>query len=212
MPSSLLTTRPSAGSGPADFRDHLTTADQQGRRRWVYPRKVRGRFYRARTWFSWVLLALMFGGPFVRIGGNPLLLMNVLERKFIILGQVFWPQDMIMLALALLLFITSILIFTAAYGRLWCGWACPQTVLMEMVFRKVEYLIEGDSHQQRALIRAPWTMRKLMKKTLKHTLFLTLSFLVGNTLLAYIIGTRQLFNIITNNPANHLEGLGFMVL
>jgi cytochrome c oxidase accessory protein FixG len=161
---------------------------------------------------SWFLLALMFGGPFLRIHGNPLLLLNIVQRKFIILGQIFWPQDMIMFALALLLFITAILIFTAAYGRLWCGWACPQTVLMEMVFRKIEYLIEGDSHQQRALAKAPWTGRKLSKKLTKHFLFLALSFLVGNTLLAYIIGTEQLFKIITDSPALHLQGLAFMVL
>lgn len=220
MPSTPPNTRPDTTASPAgaaaaaaaDFRDHLTTADQQGRRRWLYPRKVRGRFFRARTWLSWFLLALMFGGPFLRIHGNPLLLLNIVQRKFIILGQVFWPQDMIMFALALLLFITSILIFTAAYGRLWCGWACPQTVLMEMVFRKIEYFIEGDSHQQRALAKAPWTGSKLAKKLTKHALFLTLSFLVGNTLLAYIIGTEQLSKLITDSPARHLHGLAFMVL
>ena len=109
---------------------------------------------------SWLLLAIMFAGPFVRINGNPLLLVNIVERKFVILGQIFWPQDMIMFAVALLVFITGIIIFTAAFGRLWCGWTCPQTVLMEMVFRKIEYLIEGDSHQQRALDKAPWTARQ----------------------------------------------------
>ena len=143
----------------SDFRDHLSTADQEGRRQWLYPRKVRGRFFKARTWLSWLLLAVMFAGPFIRIHGNALLLINIVERKFVILGQIFWPQDMIMFAVALLVFITGIIIFTAAYGRLWCGWTCPQTVLMEMVFRKIEYLIEGDSHQQRALDKAPWTRR-----------------------------------------------------
>ena len=106
----------------------------------------------------------MFAGPFVRINGNPLLLINIVERKFIILGQIFWPQDMIMFAVALLIFVTGILVFTAAYGRLWCGWTCPQTVLMEMVFRKIEYLIEGDSHQQRALDKAPWTAAKVRQE------------------------------------------------
>ena len=195
-----------------DFRDHLTTADSEGRRQWVYPRKVQGRFYRGRTWLSWLLLAVMFAGPFVRIKGNPLLLFNVVERKFIILGQIFWPQDMIMFAVALLIFITSILVFTAAYGRLWCGWTCPQTVLMEMVFRKLEYLIEGDAHQQRALDKAPWTAAKVRKKVSKHVLFFGLSFIVANTLLAYIIGTEQLFQIVTDSPAKHLEGLTAMIL
>ena len=195
-----------------DFRDHLSTADQDGRRRWLYPRKVRGRFFNARTWLSWLLLGIMFAGPFVRVNGNPLLLLNIVERKFIILGQIFWPQDMIMFAVALLIFITSILVFTAAYGRLWCGWACPQTVLMEMVFRKIEYLIEGDSHQQRALDQAPWTAGKVVRKLGKQVIFFGLSFIVANTLLAYIIGPEQLFHIITDSPANHLQGLTAMML
>jgi cytochrome c oxidase accessory protein FixG len=195
-----------------DFRDHLSTADQEGHRQWLYPRKVQGRFFRARTVLSWLLLAVMFAGPFTRIHGNPLLLINVVERKFVILGQIFWPQDMVMFAVALLVFITGIIIFTAAYGRLWCGWTCPQTVLMEMVFRKIEYLIEGDSHQQRALDKAPWTAGKVMRKAGKHAIFFGLSFIIANTLLAYIIGTEQLFQIVTDNPANHLEGLTAIVL
>ena len=195
-----------------DFRDHLSTADQDGRRQWLYPRKVRGPFFRARTFLSWLLLAVMFAGPFIRINGNPLLLINVVERKFIILGQIFWPQDMIMFAVAVLVFATSILVFTAAYGRLWCGWTCPQTVLMEMVFRKIEYLIEGDSHQQRALDKAPWTADKVVRKAGKHAIFFGLSFLIGNTLLSYVVGPEQLFQIITDNPAKHAEGLVAMIL
>lgn len=195
-----------------DFRDHLGTADKEGHRLWLYPRKPHGRFTRARTWLSWVLLAVMFIGPFIRINGNPLLLLNFVDRKFVILGQVFWPQDMILSAVTLLIFITGIIVFTAAFGRLWCGWTCPQTVLMEMVFRKIEYFIEGDAPAQRILNRAPWTMAKLTKKLTKHGIFFALSFVVGNTLLAYIIGTEQLFKIVTDNPLNHLVGLTFMIL
>ena len=196
----------------SDFRNRLATADQEGRRQWLYPRKVNGRFFRARTWLSWLLLAVMFAGPFVRINGNPLLLINIVERKFVILGQIFWPQDMFMFAVALLIFVTGILVFTAAYGRLWCGWTCPQTVLMEMVFRKIEYLIEGDSHQQRALNKAPWNANKIPRKSASTSIFFGLSFVIGNTLLAYIIGPEQLFQIVTDNPAKHLQGLTAMVL
>lgn len=206
------TTSPVEEVNWSDFRDHLTTADREGRRRWLYPRRVSGRFFRARTVLSWGLLGLMFAGPFIRLKGNPLLLLNIVERKFVILGQIFWPQDLFMFAIALLLFITSILVFTAAYGRLWCGWACPQTVLMEMVFRKLEYLIEGDSHQQRALAKAPWSASKLVKKFLKHGLFFGLSFLIANTLLAYIIGSEQLFEIVTDGPGAHPQGLTAMLL
>src|SRR6185369_1418489 len=139
-----------------DFRDHIATAERDGRRKWIYPRQVNGRFFRWRTWFSWLLLVIMFVGPFITINGNPLLLMNIVERKFVVLGQIFWPQDMIIFAIAALVGLTSIVIFTAAFGRVWCGWACPQTVMMEMVFRKIEYFLEGDAHQQRALNKAPW--------------------------------------------------------
>jgi cytochrome c oxidase accessory protein FixG len=196
----------------ADFRDHLATADRDGRRQWIYPRKPRGPYYRARTWLSWFLLTLMFAGPFLRVNGNPLLLLNVVERKFVILGRIFWPQDMILSAVTLLVFFTGIIVFTAAFGRLWCGWACPQTVLMEMVFRKIEYAIEGDAHQQRALARQPWTAARAGRKALKHGIFFALSFVIANTLLAYLIGTEQLFAIVTDNPVNHLHGLAFMVL
>ena len=195
----------------SDFRDHIATADREGRRQWMYPRKVSGRFFRWRTWFSWLLLFIMFAGPFITIRGNPLLLLNIPERKFVVLGQIFWPQDMIIFAVATLVFLTGIIIFTAAFGRLWCGWACPQTVMMEMVFRKIEYLIEGDAHQQRALNRAPWDAAKTAKKLFKHALFFALSFLVGNVLLSYIIGWQALYRIIADPPAQHLTGLSFMI-
>ena len=154
----------------------------------------------------------MFVGPFVRINGNPLLLLNFVERKFVILGQIFWPQDMIIFAVTILVFLVGILVFTTAFGRLWCGWTCPQIVLMEMVFRKIEYFIEGDAHEQRALRKAPWTADKIAKKLTKHAIFLGLSFIVGNALLAYIIGTEQLFQLVTDNPLKHLTGLTFMIL
>jgi cytochrome c oxidase accessory protein FixG len=217
--NSVPTEKPRARVEPAaqkidwqDFRDHLATADREGHRKWLYPRKPQGRLYRARTWLSWLLLIVMFGGAFVRINGNPLLLLNFVQRKFVILGQVFWPQDMFISAVTLLIFLTGIIVFTAAFGRLWCGWTCPQIVLMELVFRKIEYFIEGDSHQQRALRVSPWNGAKIAKKLVKHAIFFGLSFVVGNTLLAYVIGQEQLLKIVSDNPANHIEGLTFMVL
>lgn len=195
-----------------DFRDHLATADQQGRRRWIYPKKPSGRFYRWRTYVSWLLLAIMFVGPFVRIHGNPLLMVNIVERRFSILGQIFWPQDMAIFAVAMLLFLTGIIVFTTAWGRLWCGWTCPQTLLMEMVFRKIEYAIEGDAYEQRALAAAPWSGGKIAKRIGKHAIFFGLSFVIGNTLLSYIIGSEQLIRIVTDDPRNHLTGLTFMIL
>ena len=195
-----------------DFRDHLATADQQGNRRWLHPKKPSGKWHHRRAWFAFALIVTMFAGPWIRIHGNPLLLLNIVERRFSILGQIFWPQDFVIFAVAMLVFITGIIIFTTAFGRLWCGWACPQTVMMEMVFRKIEYLIEGDAHEQRALAAAPWSARKVLKKSFKQAVFLSLSFVVGNTLLAYIIGSDQLLAIQFDDPRHHVVGLIFMVL
>jgi cytochrome c oxidase accessory protein FixG len=193
-----------------DFRDHIATAEKDGSRKWLYPRKPSGRWYQRRRWLAGLLVLIMFVGPFIRIGGNPLLMFNIVERRFSILGQVFWPEDTIIFAVAMLIFFGGIMIFTTAFGRLWCGWTCPQTVMMEMVFRPIEYWIEGDSHQQRTLDAAPWGPRKAAIKVLKHGVFFGLSFIVGNTLLSYIIGWDALRQIVTDDPRDHLVGLGFM--
>jgi len=195
-----------------NFRDHLTTTDKLGRRQWVYAKEPHGQWTQRRTWVSWLLIGIMFAGPFIKINGNPLLMMNIVERRFSILGQLFWPQDMIILAVAMLIFITGIIVFTTAFGRLWCGWTCPQTVMMEMVFRKLEYWIEGDPVQQRLLAAAPWTARKFAQKAFKLGIFFGLSFIIGNTLLAYIIGIDALIPIITDDPRQHVTGLTFMIL
>jgi len=195
-----------------NFRDHLTTADKLGRRQWVYAKEPHGKWTQRRTWVSGLLIGIMFAGPFIKINGNPLLMMNIVERRFSILGQLFWPQDMIIFAVAMLIFITGIIVFTTAFGRLWCGWTCPQTVMMEMVFRKLEYLIEGDSVSQRKLAAAPWTAAKFAKKVFKLGIFFALSFIIGNTLLAYIIGIDALVPIVTDDPRLHVTGLTFMVL
>lgn len=200
----------SADSG--SFRDHIPTADQKtGKRIWIYPRKPSGTFYRARTWLSWFLLALLFIGPFVRINGNPLLMMNIPERKFSVFGVLFWPQDFYLFALMLVTAFVMIVLFTAIYGRVWCGWLCPQTVLMEMVFRKIEYAIEGDAMEQRRLHEAPLSPSKFFKKSLKHLIFFVLSFVVGNWLLMYIIGSESWIKLVTDDPRHHVTGLSAMV-
>jgi len=188
------------------FRDSISTVDAKGKRVWIYPKKPKGNLHRARAWFTVFLLTVLFAGPFVRINGQPLLLLNIFKRKFIIFGLVFWPQDFHLFVLATLAFIVFILLFTAVFGRVWCGWACPQTVFMEMVFRKIEYLIEGDSRHQRALNQAPWTSGKIFKKTLKHTIFFLIAFLIGNTFMAYIVGSDQLIRIVTSPPWEHWAG------
>ncbi len=189
------------------FRDHLSTVDEEGKRNWIFPKKPSGRYYKARNVVAVLLLLFFFSGPFITINGQPLLLLNILERKFVIFGMAFWPQDLGLLVFGALSFIVFIVLFTAIFGRLWCGWACPQTIFMEMVFRRVEYWIEGDRAQQIRLNRSPWNWNKIWRKTLKHSVFFGMAFIISNLFLAYIIGKDQLFTIITDPPSQHLAGL-----
>jgi len=206
---------------PDSFRDAIPTADAQGNRVWMYPRKPptgkraspdAPNYYTLRTWLSWFLLLVLVTGPFITINGNPLLMMNVLERKFSIFGIMFWPRDFYLFALAMLTGFVMIVFFTAAFGRIWCGWLCPQTVLMEMVFRKIEYLIEGDAAEQKRLNARPWDQEKMTKKGIKHAVFFLISFLVANLLLGYIIGGDALIDLVTDSPAQHAGGFFALIL
>jgi cytochrome c oxidase accessory protein FixG len=188
------------------FRDSIATVGKKGERVWVYPKKPKGSFYNARTWVSLLLLAIFFGGPFIKIGGQPLLLLNFFERKFIILGLAFWPQDFHLFLLAMITFVVFIVLFTAVFGRVWCGWACPQTIFMEMVYRKIEYWIEGDARQQKKLNAMPLNGEKFFKKALKHIIFIVIAIMIGNMFMAYIVGIGETLKIITASPATHMTG------
>ncbi len=189
-----------------EFRDSIATVDDHGKRLWIYPKKPSGRFHNWRILVTVILFSLLFSGPFIKINGQPFLLLNILERKFIILGQALWPQDFILLAITLLTFFVFIILFTVAFGRVWCGWLCPQTLFMEMVFRKIEYWIEGDAAAQRRLDKEKWTFKKLQKKTSKHLIFIFISLLIAHTLLAYIIGIESTIAIIIHSPKENLSG------
>ena len=179
---------------------------------WVYPKKPAGKLYRYRKWVSYGLLALLFAGPFLKINDLPVLLLNLPERKFIIFGMIFWPQDFFILLLGFMAFVVFIILFTNVYGRVICGWVCPQTIFLEMVFRRIEFWIEGDHTRQKALDRAPWTREKIGKKSAKHAIFLLISFLFANTFLAYVIGVEALQAIVTDSPARHVGGLTTLLI
>jgi cytochrome c oxidase accessory protein FixG len=194
------------------YRDSIATVDEQGKRLWVYPKKPKGRFTNWRNYLSWVLLAFLFGMPFIKLNGEPFLLFNILERKFILFGIVFLPQDFHLFGLAMITFIVFIILFTVVFGRLFCGWVCPQTIFMEMVFRKIEYWIEGDANAQRKLNLAPWTTDKILKKSAKQAIFFAIAVLVSNTFLAYIIGIDEVIKIATEPVSMHLGGFIAMIL
>jgi cytochrome c oxidase accessory protein FixG len=188
------------------FRNQIATVDKTGRRMWIYPKKPSGKFYNARTVVSIFLLLILFLTPFIKYNGKPFLLFDFINRNFILFGIPFGPHDFFLLALAVISFIVFIVLFTAVFGRVFCGWACPQTIFMEMVFRKIEYWIEGDANAQRKLNAAPWTGKKLSKKFLKLSIFFAISFIISNFFLSYIIGMDRLLVIISEPPSENLKG------
>ncbi|MBK8424713.1 MAG: 4Fe-4S binding protein [Lewinellaceae bacterium] len=195
-----------------DYRDHIATVDQEGKRIWLYPKQPKGRFYNARTWVSFIFLVIFLTMPFIKVDGEQFLLFNVLERKFVLFGLLFTPQDFHLFVLAMLTFLVFIILFTVIYGRLFCGWVCPQTVFMEMFFRKIEYWIEGSAGEQRKLDNAPWTVEKIRKKGLKHLVFFSISVIVSNYFLAYIIGMDQVLAIIQEPVGQNLSGFMAMLV
>jgi cytochrome c oxidase accessory protein FixG len=194
------------------FRDNVSTINQAGKRNWVYAYKPTGRFYNARSWLTLFYLIVFFGLPLISYKGEPFMLLNILERKFVVFGFVFWSQDFFLFGLTMILFVVFIIVFTVAFGRLFCGWVCPQTVFMEMVFRRIEFWIEGDAPKQKALDKMPWNAEKMRKRGSKWIVFYLFSFLIGNTFLAYIIGKEELFKIITEPIGTHVGGLLAMML
>lgn len=195
-----------------NFRDRIATVDESGKRKWIYAHKPKGKFYNIRSWLSALYFIVFFGLPFVHINGRPLFMFNIPEAKFILFGKIFWPQDFFIFGITMITFVFFIILFTAAFGRLFCGWACPQTNFMEMMFRKVEFLILGDAPAQKMLQNAPWTSGKITKVVLKHLAFYLLSFLIANFFLAYIIGVKELEKIITEPVSQHIVGFSSILV
>ncbi|WP_160712151.1 cytochrome c oxidase accessory protein CcoG [Chitinophaga solisilvae] len=188
------------------FRDSIATVDKQGKRNWIFAQRPKGRWYNLRSFVSLFYFSVFFSLPFISINGRPLFLLNITEGKFILFGAIFWPQDFFIFGLAMVAFILFIVLFTMAFGRLFCGWMCPQTIFMEMLFRRIEYWIEGDAAAQRVLAKQPWNTDKIIRKTSKHLIFYALSFLIANIFLAYIIGAKALQQIITDPLSRHTGG------
>ena len=193
--------------GNENFRDSIGTIDDSGKRNFIFPKKPKGKLYNYRTFVSWFLLAFMLLAPFIKIKGNQFLLFNVIERKFNIFGFPFWPQDFHLLVISLLLSIVFIILFTVVFGRIFCGWMCPQTIFMEMVFRKVEYLVEGDRTKQIKLDKQSWNAEKIKKRILKWTVFFIISFIISNVFLAYIVGSEKVLQYITQGPLENFTTL-----
>ena len=194
------------------FRDRPINLDEKGSRKWVYAKKPKGLWYRRRTIFSWFVLLFFITVPFIRINGNPFILLDIAGRKFILFGAIFWAQDTLILALLMLSFVLFIILFTVTFGRLWCGWACPQTIFLEMVFRKIEYWIEGDFRKRNALDRGPWTREKILKKATKNGIFILISVAMTNTFLLWFIGSEKWLLLISEPISANLKAFAIMLV
>jgi cytochrome c oxidase accessory protein FixG len=189
-----------------EFRNRHSTINKEGKRNWIYALQPKGNLYRYRTWLSYFYLLLFVALPFIKIDGNPSFMFNFPEGEFIFFGSLFTPQDFVMFGIGMLIAILFVIIFTLIYGRFFCGWVCPQTIFMEMVFRKIEYLIEGDGNKQKLNNHKEWTTELYIRKAIKHIVFLALSFAIANIFLAYIIGVEALVTIIREPVSNHMVG------
>ena len=189
------------------FRDTIGTIDEEGHRKFIFPKKPSGKFYEYRKWVSYLLLVVLIANPFIKINGNQFMMFNVLERRFNILGFPFWPQDFYLFVLFMIVGVVFVILFTVIFGRIFCGWICPQTIFMEMVFRRIEYWIEGDRGAQIRLSKQEWNAEKIRKKGIKWGIFLIISFFIANVFLAYLISSDELFRMIGENPVHNKSTL-----
>jgi len=187
------------------FRDTIGTIDEKGKRKFIFPKKPSGKFYDYRKYVSYFLLAILIANPFIKINGNQFMMFNVLERRFNIFGFPFWPQDFYLFVISMLIGVVFVILFTVVFGRIFCGWICPQTIFLEMVFRRIEYLIDGDRGSQIRLSKQAWNGEKIRKRTLKWFIFFVISFLISNVFLAYVVGSDQLFLMVEEGPMAQLS-------
>lgn len=182
------------------FRDRPTTFGKDGKRVWLFPKMPKGKLYNIRRIIAWVLLIFFYLAPHIKLNGEPLIFLNFAERKFVLFGGAFYPQDFHLLVLAIIALVVFIVLFTVIYGRVFCGWACPQTIFMEFLYRPIEYLIDGTPEKQRKLAQKEMDAEKILKRFLKHSIYLIISFSTILTFVAYLIGAPKAGELLKGWP------------
>ncbi len=196
-------------SNQADKESVLPALNRDGTRRWIRPRLAPGRFLNRRRVVAYALIVLFAALPFLRIGGRPAMLIDITSAELSLFGMVFRPSDGFLLMLLGLTVVTTVLLVTALFGRVWCGWGCPQTVYLEHIFRPIERWIEGSVGQQKAMDKKGWPTGR---RIIGWGIFLMLSFVVANIFLAYFVGTDRLFKWVTSSPAEHPGGFATVMI
>lgn len=188
----------------SSYRDRVSTVTDTGGRKWVYATKPFGKWFNYRKILVYTYILVFVILPFIKVNGMPFMMINIPQGKFILFSKIFWPQDFFIFAIAMITFIIFIVLFTVVFGRLFCGWVCPQTVFLEFIFRPIEWLIEGIPGQQKKLNDGDWTFEKIYKKALKHFIYFTISFIIANLFLSYIISIDELLKIIKEPLKDHI--------
>ena len=183
--------------------------DKSGNRRWMYPTPSHGRFWKARAFIGWVLIAIFVALPWIEINHRPAVFLDVASREFTFFGLTLHPTDSILLVALLLTFILGIFFLTALLGRIWCGWGCPQTVYLEFVYRPIERLIEGKETKRRRRDQGPWNFDKTWRKACKYIIFLAVSLFLAHTFVAYFAGWQNLLTWMGQSP---LDAPGYFLM
>ena len=199
-----------ANKAQVPVRERMTTIGEGGRRFWLYPAAFDGIWVKRRRILAYILVVIFFITPWTKVGGHQTILFDVVERKLSFFGFVFWPQDTLLFWCFLVTSVVTIFLITAIWGRLWCGWTCPQTVFLEHVFRRIEIWIEGDANQRRRLDQAPMSFEKFRKKALKYSIFLIISSHFANTVLCYFAGTDHVLYMTFHSPTENWGWFTFM--
>ena len=192
--------------------DRISTSDAFGKRIFLFPREVKGAFRKQRLKLQFFLIAFFLFLPWLQIQGRQALLFNISERHFEIFGLSLRAHNAPLLIFVFAAGAFALFFTTAVYGRIWCGWACPQTVFIDGVFRKIEQFVEGPAHLRRILAQAPFSLNKLRKKIFKYTLYILATLVLTHSFMAYFIGTKELAQMMTQSPSKNLGSFLFMFI
>ena len=192
-----------------DFRDRPDNIDASGQRKWIRAKQPKGKWYLRRNIVGYTFLSFLVAAPFLRINGHPFMLLDILNRKFFLFGQMVFAEDTYILALVMAVTVVSIVLFTVVFGRVWCGWACPQTIFLELVYRKIEFLFDGNGRKGKNKIRSADALKT--RNLVKHIIFILISVFFTNVLLMWFTGPEQLWKIISEPIRDHLTGFLVMI-
>lgn len=197
---------------PRPSLDSVTTIREDGSRPFIFPADVAGRFALARKTSAFGLIIFYLSLPWIQIGGFPAVFLDVAERRFHLFGWTFVAQDMWLMFFIISGLGFSLFFITALLGRIWCGWACPQTVFLDHVYRRIERWIEGDAVKRRALDAAPMNGEKIFKRSLKHALYIIVSLTITHLFLAYFVSIEELWTMMHEQPLEHWSAFAFVFI